>query len=129
MVRWNQHILPLGYAFNTANAIGIPGININDKSGGLPAFTITGFQVIGDSSTYPEQSQTTSFQYEDIVTKIHGSHTLKFGARFIRHRFNGFSSFPTAGSTISTASSRDRSAPAGAQTALGRFRAGRHRWR
>ena len=59
VVRWNQHILPLGNPFNTANAIGIPGININDKSGGLPALTVSGFQVLGDNSTYPEQSQTT----------------------------------------------------------------------
>ena len=114
-----------GIAFNTATAIGIPGININDKSGGLPALTVTGFQVIGDNSTYPEQSQTTSFQYEDILTKIHGSHTFKFGARFVRHRFNGFSAFPTRGQyTISTASSRARSARAGAQTALADFALG-----
>lgn len=97
VVRWNQHILPLGNGFNTATAIGIPGININDKSGGLPAFAISGFRVIGEDSTYPEQSQTASFQFEDILTKIQGSHTLKFGARFVRHRFNGFSAFPTRG--------------------------------
>jgi hypothetical protein len=97
VVRWNQRIEPLGNAFNTATAIGIPGININDQSGGLPAFTITGFQVIGDNSTFPETSQTTSFQFEDVVTMTRGSHTVKFGATYIRHRFNAFSAFPTRG--------------------------------
>jgi hypothetical protein len=96
-VRWNQYILPLGNAFNTAQALGIPGININDKSGGLPSFTITGFRNIGDDSTFPENSQTVSFQYEDILTVVKNSHTLKFGGFFVRHRFNGFSAFPTRG--------------------------------
>ena len=57
VVRWNQSISPIGNPFNTADAIGIPGININDKSGGLPAVSITGYDVIGDNSTYPEKAR------------------------------------------------------------------------
>ncbi len=97
VVRWNQNITPLGNEFNTADAVGIRGININDKSGGLPALSITGFQVLGDNSTYPENSQTASMQYEDILSLNLGSHTMKFGGQYIRHRFNGFSAFPTRG--------------------------------
>ena len=96
-VRWNQYILPIGNPFSTATAIGIPGININDKSGGLPGFTLTGFRSLGDSSTYPENSQTVSFQYEDVLTVVRNNHTLKFGGQYVRHRFNGFSAFPTRG--------------------------------
>jgi hypothetical protein len=124
VVRWNQHILPLGVGFNTASAIGIPGINVNDKSGGLPALTVTGFQVIGDNSTYPEQSQTTSFQAEDIVTKIRGSHTLKAGARFVRHRFNGFSSFPARGQYDFNGQYTRQIGTAGSGTALADFALG-----
>jgi hypothetical protein len=97
IVRWNQNISPLGQSFDTANKLGIPGININDKSGGLPAFTITGYQVIGDNSTFPEDSHTTSFDLEDTLTLIRGAHTLKIGGLFVRNRFNGFSAFPTRG--------------------------------
>ena len=97
VVRWNQNILPLGNEFKTADAIGIKGININDKSGGLPSMSITGFQGLGDNSTYPENSQTASIQYEDILSLSLGSHTMKFGGQYIRHRFNGFSAFPTRG--------------------------------
>ncbi|MBY0503128.1 MAG: TonB-dependent receptor [Bryobacteraceae bacterium] len=96
-VRWNQGILPLGNPFKSADAAGIPGININDKSGGLPSMSITGFQVLGDNSTYPENSQTISFQYEDILTVVKNSHTIKMGGMFVRNRFNGFSAFPTRG--------------------------------
>jgi hypothetical protein len=97
MVRWAININPIGNAFNTATAVGIPGININDHSGGLPALSIAGYQVLGDNSTYPEFSRMTLFQYEDNLTLVRGSHTFKLGAEFIRDRFNGFSAFPTRG--------------------------------
>ena len=96
-VRWNQYIAPIGNVFATATAVGIPGVNINDKSGGLPSMTVTGYRNLGDASTYPENSQTISFQYEDILTIVKNSHTLKFGGQFVRNRFNGFSAFPTRG--------------------------------
>ena len=97
VVRWNANITPLGLPFNTAAALGIPGININDKSGGLPTFTISGYQEIGDNSTFPEDSHSTTFQLDSNLTKVQGSHTIKFGLLFLRHRFNGFSAFPTRG--------------------------------
>lgn len=96
-VRWNQYIAPIGNPFATATAVGIPGVNINDKSGGLPSMAITGYRNLGDASTYPENSQTLSLQYEDVLTVVKASHTLKFGGQFVQHRFNGFSAFPTRG--------------------------------
>jgi hypothetical protein len=124
VVRWNQQINPLGNAFNTASELGIPGININDHSGGLPAFTVTGFQVIGDNSTFPETSRSTSFQYEDVLTMTRGSHTLKFGAFFIRHRFNVFSAFPTRGQYTFNGQFTRQIGSASSQTALADFALG-----
>jgi hypothetical protein len=98
IVRWVIDISPLGNSFNTASAVGIPGINVSNYSGGLPAMAITGFQVLGDNSTYPEFSRMTIFQYEDNLTMVRGSHTIKVGAQFLRDRFNGYSAFPTRGS-------------------------------
>lgn len=123
-VRWNQYILPLGNSFNTAEALGIRGVNINDKSGGLPSFTVTGFNNIGDNSTFPENSQTVSFQYEDILTVVRGSHTLKFGGLYVRHRFNGFSAFPTRGQYTFNGQFTRQIGTAGAQTALADFALG-----
>jgi hypothetical protein len=97
VIRWKADITPLDAAFNTATALGIPGININDRSGGLPAFTISGFTQLGDNSSFPENSHTATFQLDSSLTKIQGSHTIKFGVLFLRHRFNGFSAFPTRG--------------------------------
>ena len=124
VVRWNQNIEPLGNSVTTADALGIRGINVNDKSGGLPAFTISGFQVIGDNSTFPESSQTTSFQYENILTLIRGSHTMKFGGLYVRHRFNGFSAFPTRGQFTFNGQFTRQTGAAGTQTALADFALG-----
>lgn len=123
-VRWNQYIDPLGNSLNTADALGIKGININNKSGGLPAFTITGYQVIGDNSTFPENSQTISFQYEDVLTVVKGAHTMKFGASFIRHRFNGFSAFPTRGQYTFNGQFTRQAGASGSSTALADFALG-----
>ena len=97
VVRWNANITPLGGAYNTAAQIGIPGININNKAGGLPSFTMSGFQTLGDNSTFPEDSQITTFQLDGAVTHVRGAHTFKAGMLFLRHRFNGYSAFPTRG--------------------------------
>jgi hypothetical protein len=97
LVRWHAQITPLDAPYATATALGIPGINLNDKSGGIPAFTVSGFTEIGDNSTYPEDSAITTFQLDSALTMIRGSHTIKVGGVFLRHRFNGFSAFPTRG--------------------------------
>jgi hypothetical protein len=125
-VRWNQNIDPLGNPFNTAEALGIRGVNLNDKSGGLPAFTVTGFQVIGDNSTFPENSQTISFQYEDVLTVVKGSHTMKFGGAYVRNRFNGFSAFPTRGQYTFNGQFTRQIGAAGAATSLADFALGAH---
>lgn len=121
VVRWNANITPLGNAFATANAIGIPGININNKSGGLPAFTIAGYQELGDNSTYPEDSQITTFQLDSALTMIRGAHTIKTGILFLRDRFNGFSAFPTRGAYDFNGQFTRQIGTAGAQTSLADF--------
>jgi len=97
-VRWNFGVHPTGTPFAPAKALGIPGINTTDNSGGLPGYTLSNPSfTIGDSSTFPEFSRTVTYQYEDIVTIVRGSHTFKFGGRYLRNDFNGFSAFPTRG--------------------------------
>jgi hypothetical protein len=121
VVRWNANITPLGAGFDTATAVGIPGININDKSGGLPGFAISGFQQLGDNSTFPEDSQITTFQLDSALTAIRGPHTFKFGLLFLRHRFNGFSAFPTRGSYDFNGQFTRQIGATGSQTALADF--------
>ncbi|HMJ62784.1 MAG TPA: carboxypeptidase regulatory-like domain-containing protein, partial [Bryobacteraceae bacterium] len=123
-VRWNADITPLGAGFNTAAALGIPGINLSNLSGGLPAYTISGYQEIGDNSTYPENSHTTTFQMDAALTKVAGSHTIKTGVLFLRHRFNGFSAFPTRGTFDFNGQFTRQIGTTSSQTALADFALG-----
>jgi Carboxypeptidase regulatory-like domain len=98
VVRWYADVAPLGQGYASATAAGIPGINYSSQAGGLPAITISGFAGIGDSSSYPEQSRITTFQYDADIIKVKGTHSIKAGFLFLRHRFNGYSAFPVRGS-------------------------------
>jgi hypothetical protein len=100
-VRWNHQILPNTTPFQAANAAGIPGVNINSFSGGLPGLSLSGQNwFIGDTSTFPEQNRELTYQYEDIVTIVKGSHAFKFGGRYLQFVLNGFSSYPTRGNLV-----------------------------
>jgi hypothetical protein len=98
VLRWFANIMPSDQSVNSATATGIPGINYNALSGGLPSITITNFSQLGDNNTYPEDSRITTFQYDADIIKTKGTHTIKAGALFLRQRLNGFSSFPVRGS-------------------------------
>jgi Carboxypeptidase regulatory-like domain/TonB-dependent Receptor Plug Domain len=97
VVRWSSDFFTTAGTFNTADALGIPGVNINDRSGGMPDINITGFQGLGAQEQRPELARTISYQFEDILTVVRGNHTLKFGANYIRHIFNGFTVQQTRG--------------------------------
>jgi hypothetical protein len=89
-LRWGSDFTPTFLGLNTADAVGIPGVNVNDRSGGIPDLNIAGYQALGAQSQYPETARTISYQFEDVLTVVRGSHTFKFGGNYIRHDFNGF---------------------------------------
>ncbi len=93
LVRWHAQITPLGMAYDTATALGMPGINFNQESGGMPSFNVTGFEEIGDNSTYPEDSAQTTFQEDSQLIWTHGKHTVRTGVVAMQNIFNGFSGF------------------------------------
>jgi hypothetical protein len=49
-----------------------------------------GFASIGQTAQTPEGNRTTTYQSEDVFTKVKGSHTIKVGGRYLRHQFNGY---------------------------------------
>jgi hypothetical protein len=80
-----------------ANQLGVPGINISDRTGGLPGYQLSGYQTIGNTAQSPAQSNETFYQLEDTLTKVKGNHTFKFGARYVRDWFNGFTAVSPRG--------------------------------
>ena len=79
LVRWHAQITPLGMRLQHRHRTRDPGINFNQQSGGMPAFTISGLSEIGDNSSYPEDSAQTTIQADSALTWIHGAHTIKIG--------------------------------------------------
>jgi hypothetical protein len=124
LVRWNAQITPLGETYNTATALGIPGLNFNQQSGGMPAFTISGLTEIGDNSSYPEDSAQTSLQADSALTLVHGPHTVKLGIVALRHWFNGFSGFPDRGTFDFDGEFTSQIGSSSSQTALADFALG-----
>ena len=45
-LRWASDFTPTFLKLNTSDAVGIPGVNINDRSGGLPDLNIAGIRTI-----------------------------------------------------------------------------------
>ncbi|MGI8989456.1 MAG: TonB-dependent receptor domain-containing protein [Bryobacteraceae bacterium] len=80
-----------------AAQLGVPGINISDRSGGLPGYQLSGYQTIGNTAQSPAESNQNYFQYENTLTWVKGTHTLKFGARYIRDQYNGFTAIAPRG--------------------------------
>ena len=120
------HTLGSGETAPLATQLGIPNLNVNDRSGGLPGYIISGFQTIGQTAQTPDENHTASYQEEEILTWVKGTHTLKFGARYIRHDFNGFSAISPRGTfSYSTQFTRQIGASSGgsalADFALGAY--------
>jgi hypothetical protein len=111
-----------------AQNLGIPNINISDRTAGLPSYSIAGslgFASIGQGGQIPDGNRTTSYQFEDIVTKIKGNHTIKAGARYMRHDFNGLTAISPRGIfTFSGTLTRQKNDTANRPTSLSDFALG-----
>jgi hypothetical protein len=110
----NDHsvnILSLGYnRFQNANnktndakytpLMGIPGIpntcfpslSLGGSNTGISKFISS----IGDGCNNTDPSE--SYDYQDTYSLTHGKHSLKFGAQFLRYRYNTYEPGPVSGS-------------------------------
>jgi hypothetical protein len=89
--------LPLNYGKNVDTELGIPGSNVDADSSGLAAISIAGFNSLGDSGYLPLNEINNMYQVSGKVTYIHGSHTIKIGADFIRRYLTAFQSTQSRG--------------------------------
>ena len=99
--RYKVNVDPGGGNINPATEAGIPGLNIDDFSRGMPAFLLNGYGPGGNTGNQfnfgyalqfarcncPLRQDERQFQFVNNWTKLQGSHTIKFGAD-IRHAMN-----------------------------------------
>jgi hypothetical protein len=91
-LRYALQSLPINYGLNVSQQLGIPNANFSQQSSGLTAFISSGYRGVGDSNFIPELDYNNTFQYNGDVTRIVGSHNLKFGADLRRRQINFASS-------------------------------------
>ena len=70
----------LGFGYNSASALGQ----------GPPYFNLSGYSPIGGAQSGPRLSAQNTYEAQDGVTWIRGSHSFKFGAEFRRNQINVF---------------------------------------
>lgn len=79
---------PSNYGIAAAEGIGIPGVNYDDLTSGMPLIHVEGIEWCGDYGPYtlPENTYTVN----DNVNWVVGKHSLKFGANLTRRQQNYF---------------------------------------
>ncbi len=90
-MRYSVNAVPPDYGTEPAQALGIPNANRgNLASSGLPQFSVSGFQGLGDTLWFPEKVAENIFQAADTLSMVHDRHSLKFGMDFGRQQRNFF---------------------------------------
>jgi hypothetical protein len=86
--RYRNEAYNADYGLKTSDELGIPGVNINDFTSGIPQIWINGYtrSVLGYSASLPWQRAETNLNYVTNWTKIRRSHTFKWGADIRRVR-------------------------------------------
>ena len=69
----------IDYGTNPAEAVGIPGINLNDATSAMTQMTFQNIRNLGANGNQPLITNQNDFQIFDNVTWIKGKHTIKTG--------------------------------------------------
>jgi len=90
---WLTASVPCFYGDNSSDPLGSQyGIHpyLTAAQEGLPFISISGGFSIGNNSEGQLPQVGNSFQWSDNVTKVTGTHTMKFGVDFRKNQFNQF---------------------------------------
>jgi hypothetical protein len=79
---------PTNYGIPAAEDMGIPMVNYDDLTSGMPLIHVEGIEWVGDYGPYtlPENTYT----FNDTVSWVKGNHSLKFGFSINRRQQNYF---------------------------------------
>ncbi|HUS10827.1 MAG TPA: TonB-dependent receptor [Pyrinomonadaceae bacterium] len=86
--KYKVDVLPGGFGTTPATDIGIPGLNLDDFTSGMPWFDIQGvggFDLgfalgLDNGCNCPLAQEETQFQFANNLTLLRGDHTFRFGA-------------------------------------------------
>jgi hypothetical protein len=70
---------PIDYGTNPAQAVGLPGINLNSVTSAMTQLGFQNIRNLGANSNQPLITNQNDFQIFDSLTRSTGRHTMKFG--------------------------------------------------
>ena len=88
-LRWYLASLQTGFGRAEATKLGIPGVNIDSDSTGVPTINISasqGFIGTGEGGYQPNLDTNNTFQETGSVQTLRGAHSLKVGGSFIKRQ-------------------------------------------
>jgi outer membrane receptor protein involved in Fe transport len=81
---FNIESLPETYGQNVATSYGLQGINVDDRTSGLPNFTVAGYTTLGDPRFVPILLKNDTWQGQMSLTNVRGAHSLRAGIAVAR---------------------------------------------
>jgi len=82
--RLNIQSVQLGYDRDEATKLGIPGVNVDEDSSGVPTINMTNYTSIGEGGYTPTLNTNNTYQYVGSLQYTHGAHSLKVGGDLAR---------------------------------------------
>lgn len=79
---------PTNYGIAAAESLGIPGVNFDDLTSGMPLIHVEGIEWVGDYGPYTLPENT--YSVTDNISWINGNHSFKFGVNITRRQQNYF---------------------------------------
>ncbi len=70
--------------------LAVPGVPDNATINGLTLFQISGYHTLGEPGYTPTTSTSQEFQFGDVLSIVHGKHTLTMGPQIRYSQFNLF---------------------------------------
>jgi hypothetical protein len=88
VAHYHNDALPTDYGTAAATQLGIPGVNIDQWTSGMPFMNIGGFSspMVGYSASLPWRRAEVNGDIANTWTKTKGNHTIKFGMDYRRIR-------------------------------------------
>jgi hypothetical protein len=82
---------------NTAQQFGIPNVNVDELTKGLPIIAVPGLDTIGAKDNNPAIIVSQNTQFGDNVDAVAGNHNLKFGFDVVFRQTNAYQSSASRG--------------------------------
>jgi outer membrane receptor protein involved in Fe transport len=109
--------LPETYGQNVATQYGLQGVNIDDRTSGLPNITVAGYTTLGDPRFVPILLKNDTWQAQASLTNIRGAHSLRGGVAIVRRSMAPIQSNDGTGLYAFTAAPTNNGSGAGGDAA------------